>query len=331
MLIGALWSIASTAVPPRASLLPALLRTQPALIQMAAKSSFRNPNNLPTKTCVVCDRPFTWRKKWEDCWDDVTTCSKRCNNERKKSNRIARGAEQAFQRSERESNSQAAANVVEPPPRLTISDKVAVVAAELDVDVSSLPLVQAVASCNEVLGLESEGGSTVAQQVEVLMRELSTGGDSPIERLRGGEAANGSPGGATALLDAGALETGALDAVARDTGTLSDASSDGGTGPMDAPLLDVKAARKAAKKERKAEKRARRDGTSEHGQKACDLCARPVDTLIRCQMDSSKDWKMACGRCWKTPAVAGGVVDGDGANPHYRYGGLWKNLHRRSA
>lgn len=23
--------------------------------------------NLPTKVCVVCDRPFTWRKKWERC------------------------------------------------------------------------------------------------------------------------------------------------------------------------------------------------------------------------------------------------------------------------
>ena len=30
--------------------------------------------NLPTKTCVVCNRPFTWRKKWERCWDEVLTC-----------------------------------------------------------------------------------------------------------------------------------------------------------------------------------------------------------------------------------------------------------------
>ena len=39
--------------------------------------------NLPTKTCVVCERPFTWRKKWENCWDEVTTCSKSCNAKRK--------------------------------------------------------------------------------------------------------------------------------------------------------------------------------------------------------------------------------------------------------
>jgi len=39
--------------------------------------------HLPSKTCVVCQRPFTWRKKWESCWDEVTTCSKSCNAKRK--------------------------------------------------------------------------------------------------------------------------------------------------------------------------------------------------------------------------------------------------------
>ena len=82
----------------------------------------------------------------------------------------------------------------------------------------------------------------------------------------------------------------------------------------------------------KAEKRAKREGTvAGHGQKACDMCDRSVDLLIRCQVDHTPDWKMVCGKCWKTPEVAGGVVDGDGSNPHYRYGGLWKNLHRAGA
>jgi len=40
--------------------------------------------HLPTKICVVCNRPFTWRKKWEKCWDEVLTCSKRCQGERKR-------------------------------------------------------------------------------------------------------------------------------------------------------------------------------------------------------------------------------------------------------
>eukprot|EP00535_Pseudo-nitzschia_heimii_P004806 CAMPEP_0197184786 /NCGR_PEP_ID=MMETSP1423-20130617/10576_1 /TAXON_ID=476441 /ORGANISM="Pseudo-nitzschia heimii, Strain UNC1101" /LENGTH=213 /DNA_ID=CAMNT_0042635689 /DNA_START=416 /DNA_END=1057 /DNA_ORIENTATION=- len=39
--------------------------------------------NLPSKICVVCDRPFTWRKKWERNWDEVTACSKSCNSKRK--------------------------------------------------------------------------------------------------------------------------------------------------------------------------------------------------------------------------------------------------------
>ncbi|HMV10386.1 MAG TPA: DUF2256 domain-containing protein [Cyclobacteriaceae bacterium] len=34
--------------------------------------------NLPTKSCQVCGRPFTWRKKWEKVWDEVKYCSDRC-------------------------------------------------------------------------------------------------------------------------------------------------------------------------------------------------------------------------------------------------------------
>jgi len=34
--------------------------------------------NLPEKTCVVCGRPFSWRKKWEKNWADVKYCSDRC-------------------------------------------------------------------------------------------------------------------------------------------------------------------------------------------------------------------------------------------------------------
>ena len=57
----------------------------PVFIAMreASSSGFRNPNNLPTKICVHCQRPFTWRKKWERNWDEVTTCSKSCNSKRR--------------------------------------------------------------------------------------------------------------------------------------------------------------------------------------------------------------------------------------------------------
>jgi hypothetical protein len=34
--------------------------------------------DLPSKICVVCGRPFTWRKKWEAVWLEVKFCSERC-------------------------------------------------------------------------------------------------------------------------------------------------------------------------------------------------------------------------------------------------------------
>ena len=263
-------------------------------------STFRNPNNLPCKTCVVCNRPFTWRKKWESSWDEITTCSKRCNGERKKSNRIARGAERAALTtdspvtislpdgiSDDECSSPVEAGPGSPPRasitevmepfnsnKLTMADKVSMIVTELDVD-GSLPIMNAVEAANAALGLDGSG--TLAQQVDTLMGALGIGlaaGDTELQNV------------------------------------------------------DPKAARKAAAKAAKAQRRARREGTDTGGQKSCDLCGSSVDLLIRCQVDSGKEWKMTCGRCWKTPAVAGGVVDGNGQNSHYRYGGLWKNLHK---
>ncbi len=38
----------------------------------------RKKSDLPTKVCVVCARPFTWRKKWEKVWDEVKYCSDGC-------------------------------------------------------------------------------------------------------------------------------------------------------------------------------------------------------------------------------------------------------------
>ena len=38
--------------------------------------------HLPTKICPVCERPFTWRKKWERNWENVKYCSDRCRNNR---------------------------------------------------------------------------------------------------------------------------------------------------------------------------------------------------------------------------------------------------------
>ncbi|WMC11863.1 DUF2256 domain-containing protein [Oceanimonas pelagia] len=44
---------------------------------------------LPHKTCPVCGRPFSWRKKWARDWEHVRYCSERCRRHRKGSNASA--------------------------------------------------------------------------------------------------------------------------------------------------------------------------------------------------------------------------------------------------
>ncbi|MBX9795440.1 DUF2256 domain-containing protein [Sphingomonas sp.] len=39
--------------------------------------------HLPSKPCLACGRPFTWRKKWERDWEQVKFCSDRCRAQAK--------------------------------------------------------------------------------------------------------------------------------------------------------------------------------------------------------------------------------------------------------
>nr|WP_087040719.1 DUF2256 domain-containing protein [Psychrobacter sp. JB385] len=41
--------------------------------------------NLRQRTCPVCQRPFTWRKKWEKDWERVIYCSERYRRSKSKS------------------------------------------------------------------------------------------------------------------------------------------------------------------------------------------------------------------------------------------------------
>lgn len=43
----------------------------------------RKKSDLPVKICPVCNRPFTWRKKWERVWEEVKYCSDRCRRDAK--------------------------------------------------------------------------------------------------------------------------------------------------------------------------------------------------------------------------------------------------------
>ncbi|MBD0835197.1 DUF2256 domain-containing protein [Aestuariibaculum suncheonense] len=40
--------------------------------------------NLPVKICPVCNRPFSWRKKWKKYWNDVIYCSEQCKRRKTK-------------------------------------------------------------------------------------------------------------------------------------------------------------------------------------------------------------------------------------------------------
>ena len=42
-------------------------------------SAFKgNKASLPSKDCVQCGRPMTWRKAWAKNWVEVKYCSDRC-------------------------------------------------------------------------------------------------------------------------------------------------------------------------------------------------------------------------------------------------------------
>jgi hypothetical protein len=50
------------------------------------KSKINTPkgkSHLPEKICIVCGRPFSWRKKWEKNWEQVKKCSERCRRTNK--------------------------------------------------------------------------------------------------------------------------------------------------------------------------------------------------------------------------------------------------------
>jgi hypothetical protein len=39
-------------------------------------------SDLPSKLCLHCNRPFTWRKKWEQQWEQVLYCSDACKKKK---------------------------------------------------------------------------------------------------------------------------------------------------------------------------------------------------------------------------------------------------------
>ena len=58
----------------------------------------RKKGDLPSKPCVACGRPFTWRKKWAKVWDEVLYCSDRCRGDAKSARRATAPAPAGAQR-----------------------------------------------------------------------------------------------------------------------------------------------------------------------------------------------------------------------------------------
>jgi hypothetical protein len=41
-----------------------------------------NKSTLPSKPCVACGRPMSWRKAWAKNWDQVRYCSEACRRKK---------------------------------------------------------------------------------------------------------------------------------------------------------------------------------------------------------------------------------------------------------
>jgi hypothetical protein len=53
------------------------------MLQCDMRKDFKgNKAALPSKPCVACGRPMTWRKAWAKNWADVKYCSDACRSGR---------------------------------------------------------------------------------------------------------------------------------------------------------------------------------------------------------------------------------------------------------
>ncbi|MFG6416835.1 DUF2256 domain-containing protein [Roseateles sp. DC23W] len=41
-----------------------------------------NKARLPSKPCLACGRPMSWRKAWTKNWAEVKYCSERCRRDK---------------------------------------------------------------------------------------------------------------------------------------------------------------------------------------------------------------------------------------------------------
>ena len=268
--------------------------------------------NLPSKICVTCNRPFSWRKKWEKCWEDVTTCSKSCNRKRRQGPATGQrsdaaaiaGTKRDVEEEDDDDNEKCQKN---------------------DDDVSY--------NCNndnrremDSLTIDFENMTTLNEDVDADIRLLSknsssntnssSSNNSTIQKLAvivtlagtNAEAFSSTPSSSTVLSTtnnthrtSSSVTTTALFHADEDVAEILHMVSMGNLPGNDdnddnsdtmAEVDDAKVRRKAEKKQKKAERRAQRQGTGDPtiGQKTCTICNKSVDLLIRCTYDASAEW-----------------------------------------
>jgi hypothetical protein len=116
--------------------------------------------NLPSKMCVICNRPFNWRKKWERCWDEVTTCSKACNGARRQLKGST--AVQSDSSSSSDSSDETAAPVAEDEAQVKLQRKAAAKAAKA--------LARAKRECNAPADTGQKPCDMCSKGVDLLVR-----------------------------------------------------------------------------------------------------------------------------------------------------------------
>lgn len=216
--------------------------------------------NLPSKVCVVCGRPFTWRKKWERVWDEVTTCSKSCNHKRRAANR-QKGKEDTIGGDASVMNGRASPSSM---------DSQEVSRRSISTDAATGP-VDAAVECT-VIPAESSLDDGISDDLILAMERMQLPPEIADELSDTDEAI------ASFLVEEDFM---------RD---IDD--------PVAFAKKKRKALKKAKKAERRAQRQGCGDPTA--GQKTCDMCDKSVNLLIRCMYEPGQmDWKMVCGKCWK--------------------------------
>jgi hypothetical protein len=215
--------------------------------------------NLPSKVCVTCNRPFTWRKKWERCWDEVTTCSKSCNRKRRESTRppgVDASGIQALQPASSDSEQEDAKT-----KRLLVERD-----NDHDEPTNFLGNREAFSIPEDDSNDNLDFDITAILDLSMLVNQL--------DEIEPADDASTSS------------------SITEDGGVVVDTDED----PVAQRKAERKAAKKAKKAERRAQREGRGDPSA--GQKSCDMCNKSVDLLIRCTYDESLQWNMVCGKCW---------------------------------